>query len=235
MQHTASKTPGLLSFFKRLAFVFLLTSVPPVQAQTDEEIPNYTLEIIVFETFALKSWTEEYWPEEVESPIIENTLNLQDLLNGTLKSPLVGNKSMAVKKVAFALNDEAAKLTPQRGYRILFHQAWSQNTLDDVQMPKLWIDNGSDGNSGSLLTGTIKLYKSRYAHVDFDLELERRIPGRIKDEFIAHEKLDPAGVIPDTWRFKLEESRKIRPGQLHYIDHPHFGVLVQLTYNGPAK
>ncbi|WP_178861557.1 CsiV family protein [Thiomicrorhabdus cannonii] len=235
MQHTASKTPGLLSFFKHVALAFLLSATLPAQAQTDEEVPNYTLEVIVFETFALKSWTEEYWPEDVAAPDSENTLNLQDLLNGTLKSPVVGNKSMAVKNVALALNNEAAKLTPQRGYRILFHQAWTQNTVDDVQMPKLWIDNSASNNSGSILTGTVKLYKSRYAHVDFDLELERRIPDRIRDEFIAHEKLDPTGVIPNTWRFKLEESRKIRPGQLHYIDHPQFGVLVQLTYNGPAK
>lgn len=233
MQHTASKTPGLLSFFKPLAFGLALFATLSTPLKAAEEIPNYTLEVIVFETFALKSWTEEYWPQEIIAADAETALNLNDLLNGALKSPALGNKTLAVRKAPLELKKDAAKLTPQRGYRILFHEAWTQNTGDDTQMPKFWIDNAS--GTGSMLSGTVKLYKTRYAHVDFDLELERRIPARVKNEFLAHQKIHPTDVIPDTWRFKLEESRKIRPGQLHYIDHPHFGVLVQLTYNGPAK
>ncbi|WP_373020061.1 CsiV family protein [Thiomicrorhabdus sp.] len=200
-------------------------------AQADEETPNYSIEVIIFETFALKSWTEEYWPEEIETPDIENALDLQGLLNGSVDSG-----KLNVKAQANELQAEAAKLTPQKGYRILYHQTWSQDTFDDQTMPKLIIDNSNQDGAGSLVNGTVKLYKSRYAHVDFDLEFERRIPDRVKEDFIQNQKLTgPEDIVPETWHFKIKESRKIRPNQLHYIDHPMFGILVQMRYNGPAS
>ncbi len=212
-----------------IAVLFLFSSAFS-SAHAEEEIPNYTIEVIIFETFALKSWTEEYWPEEFESPDYDNALILQDLLSGATNSG-----AMNIKPQANELTSEADKLSPRKGYRILYHQTWSQNTTDDKNMPKLAIDNSNMDGAGSMVSGTIKLYKSRYAHVDFDLDFERKIPDRVKEDFMSNQKLTEEDILPETWHFHLKESRKIRPNQLHYIDHPLFGILVQMRYNGPAS
>lgn len=199
-------------------------------ARAEETVPNYTLEVMVFETFALRSWTEEYWPDEVDLPDFQRSRILQALLNGSEETPI-----LKVESQANELTSEAARMTPQKGYRILYHQAWSMDTYDDLSMPPLLIENTERSTSASHMAGTVKLYKSRYAHVDFDLVFERRIPGRVKDEFFQHQKIGTHDFEPDFWQFKLRESRKIRPGQLHYIDHPLFGILVQLRYNGSSE
>ncbi|WP_051347231.1 CsiV family protein [Thiomicrorhabdus chilensis] len=238
MNFNFSKPAGLLRMFNFLplfataalsAFVFSVASLFS-SAQANEENPNYTIEVIVFETFALRSWTEEYWPETFELPDYETALPLQDILNGSLTTPVT--QTMKLKAQPDGLTSEAAKLTPKKGYRILFHQAWSQDTGADETMPKLLIDNAEQTGSASHVSGTVKLYKSRYAHVEFDLEFERRIPDRVKADFMQHQKITADELTPDYWRFKLKESRKIRPNQLHYIDHPMFGILVQIRYNG---
>ena len=209
-----------------LLLITLSMSLMISSAQAKEAVPNYTLEVIVFETYALKSWTEEYWPEDLDDLEYEGNQYLTDLLAGKQ-----AGAGINIQKQPLELKSVAAKLSPKKGYKILFHKAWSQNTGADIDMPTLIIESAK---GSSQLAGTVKLYKSRYAHVDFDLRFDRRIPDRIKSEFMSQQKFSEGDLLPDNWQFELKESRKIRPNQLHYIDHPLFGILVQLRYNGPA-
>jgi len=195
-------------------------------AHAQESTPNYTLEVVVFETYALKSWTEEYWPEELDSLEYDGKLFLTDVMSGSKSRGGVNIRTQPIE-----LKNFSAKLSPQKGYKILFHKAFSQDTGSDREMPTFIIESA---NGSTNLAGTIKLYKSRFAHVDFDLRFDRRIPRKIKEEFMAQQKFPVGDLLPDNWQFELKESRKIRPNQLHYIDHPLFGILVQLRYNGPA-
>lgn len=214
----------ITSLFYLLLLAITLSAHPLKASAVDT--PNYTLEVIIFDTYALKSWTEEYWPENLEALNYQDNPFLTDLLSGhTVRD------QANIRNQPLELNSVAQKMTPAKGYKILFHKAWSQDTGSDNQMPTLIIESAQ---GASQLAGTVKLYKSRFAHVDFDLRLERRIPERIKTEFLAQQKFNPQDIAPDSWTFQLKESRKIRPNQLHYIDHPLFGILVQLRYNGPA-
>lgn len=212
MKHTMHRSIAVI-------FAALLLSASNAFA---EKVPNYTVELIVFENHALKGWTEEQWPDEIELP-------------NTNKSTSVftrGKSPLWISKAERELGNVAARMKRSKGYRILFHQAWSQNTYADLKMPQLLIEAAHDNTQ---MAGTVKLYKSRYAHVDFDLRFERRIPDRIKTLFFEQQKITPFDIEPESWQFELRESRKIRPNQLHYIDHPLFGILVQLRYNGPAE
>lgn len=216
-----------LTSFLTISLIAIALSVPASHALANEDTPNYTLEVIVFDTYALKSWTEEYWPEELEPLDYEGKYFLDDLLSGKY-----ARGDANIRNQATELKSIAKKMSPKKGYKILFHKAWSQDTGSDLEMPTVIIESAK---GSSQLAGTIKLYKSRFAHIDLDLRLERRIPDKIKTEFLAQQKFAPEDIAPETWQFQLKESRKIRPNQLHYIDHPMYGVLVQLRYNGPAK
>ena len=181
-----------------------------------EEVPRYTVEVIVFENYALRGWTEEHWPDEIELPMTEESTSV--LTTG--KSPLF------IETATTSLDTVAQKMS--NGYRILFHQAWSQNAKDTKDAPTVLIESAQEG--GTQMIGTIKLYKTRFAHVEVDLEFEKAIPAKILEAF-AENQQRALEELPSHWRFNLTEARKIKGDELHYIDHPLFGVLVQLHKN----
>ncbi len=95
------------------------------------------------------------------------------------------------------------------------------------------------------LDGTLSVYRTRYFHVAADLlfnpvrdddsltpeeqtaershRLEALLAGQISfDEFQADMEREP---FPG---YRLTESRRLRLGELHYLDHPRFGVIIRL-------
>ncbi len=181
-----------------------------------EEVPRYTVEVIVFETYALRGWTEEHWPDEIELPITQDSTSIFT----------TGKRPLFIENAKTSLDTVAQKIS--KHYRILFHQAWSQSAVDTKDAPTVLIENAKE--SGTQIVGTIKLYKTRFAHVEVDLEFEKAIPAKILEEFAENQQLALEN-LPSHWRFNLKEARKIKEGELHYIDHPLFGVLVQLHRN----
>jgi len=196
-----------------LTFSCLIITSSPAQAKAD----NYSIEVVVFESLALKGWTEEYWPEDIEHPNIDGSTSIYTR----------GTKPLWINKSRRSLGGAVAKLN-KKGYHVLFHQAWSQVTYANKKAPTVLIESD---NSGTNMLGTVRLYKTRYAHVDIDLEFDRRIPRKILDKFMQNEKLSSSETAPNRWHFHLKESRKIKSGEIHYIDHPLFGVLVKIHKN----
>jgi len=123
----------------------------------------------------------------------------------------------------YLLQEALQKLTPQKGYTIIYHRAWRQPAYGDHQAVALSVDEITP--KGEQLTGTIKFYKNRYAHMEVDLTLWRKIPTPIRARFAQHENL-PLTHLPETWPFHLQASRKMKSGEWHYLDHPLFGVLM---------
>jgi len=86
---------------------------------------------------------------------------------------------------------------------------------------------GPVGPPAPVIDGTLRLVVSRYLHAEVDLLYRDpspdtdtrtyRRPGLLVPE--GAERQLPAG-------FRLQTSRRMRSGEIHYIDHPRFGVLV---------
>jgi len=102
------------------------------------------------------------------------------------------------------------------------------------------------------LDGTLTLRRSRYLHVDADLWLTEF------GQVLAQNSLNtlPSGISPDllekypglaewqssrgtympTLTHRLQESRRMRSSTLHFLDHPAFGVLIQIDgYEVPVS
>lgn len=204
------------SWFQRIIATALLSLLISPQALADNEKtpPKFQVEIVVFETLALKGWTEEFWSDDI--PI----LNLGD--DDVMNAP-------SVKPEYFMLNDEVSKMTTRMGYNVLFHQAWVVNALPEKQAKPLYISVLPEKDYQSRLEGTLLFYKSRYPHIELNLELERKIPLVIRTDFAKNQNMQE-DLLPEFWRFQLKESRKIKTGQIHYLDHPIFGALVEIKY-----
>ncbi|MBO1924966.1 CsiV family protein [Thiomicrorhabdus sp. 6S3-12] len=195
-----------------LSTLFILFLIAGQNAYAEDKTPRYQVEVIVFEQLALKGWTEENWPEIASSV---------DLSNST--SYLTTNqKPLYLRSGNLALTDVAKRMN--RGYRVIFHESWTQFAYESRKSPKVLIEKEHGGDS---LLGTVKVYKTKFSHIELDLELERTIPNAIRAEFAQRLGLDEYN-LPSTWRFKLQEKRKADSGELHYFDHPIFGALVRI-------
>lgn len=72
------------------------------------------------------------------------------------------------------------------------------------------------------LDGTVRLYSRRYLHLALDLRWTQLDDGGAA----SSGELLPESVLRS---FRLNETRRMRRNQLHYFDHPRFGVLARVT------
>jgi len=87
------------------------------------------------------------------------------------------------------------------------------------------IDETSEGRSLNTLDGTIRLHLGRYLHVEADLLYRSQTEPMENNTFFM--TLND-GEQPQTL-FRMHQTRRMRSGELHYFDHPMFGLLVQIT------
>lgn len=104
----------------------------------------------------------------------------------------------------FALNNVAGALRRSGAYQVLVHRLWRETAYDSKSAVPYELDV-SEGGSDTL-AGSIKVIRERYLHLDIDLTLSS------------------SGSL-----YRLDEMRRIRSGELHYFDNPHFGVIAKVT------
>lgn len=121
--------------------------------------------------------------------------------------------SFGPPRAAGQLAAEARQLE-RNGYRVLWHQAWTQPPSTRDGVPLALLSALGQGPATPALTGSIDLSTRRFLHLGMDLEL------RSADGLAA----------------ELSQRRRIRPGQLHYFDHPRIGAIaiVQPLESAPA-
>ncbi len=88
-----------------------------------------------------------------------------------------------------------------------------------------FIENFPD--PGYLIDGAVRVRSGFYLHVDVDLFYFTAIP--LQNRIIKTEQeilnYDPFGTMP----VRLQETRRIKLNELHYFDHPLFGLIIQVS------
>jgi len=105
----------------------------------------------------------------------------------------------------FTLNDVAGTLQRSSAYQVLAHRIWRQEAYNRRETVPYLLQADGTGDSTSL-DGSITLIRERYLHLAVDLMLDT--PGA---------------------RYRLDETRRIRSGELHYFDSPQLGVIARVT------
>ena len=185
---------------------------------------------------------------QVEVVIFEN-LSAQNFMSGGLFYPHLQDSLRLDSETAFAngfvplerdltLRADAEKIAEAQGYRLLRHLAWRQPGLNDADakavrvalgdaIPMYIADNvDSDADvdffpgsvaplpdraraiNTSVINGTIAVRLGRFLHMDVLLAFTDANTGQT---------------------YRLSQSRKMRSGELHYIDNPRFGLLTRIT------
>lgn len=144
------------------------------------------------------------------------------------------------------LADAFQKLKRSRDVEILDMKAWQQ-PLPEGSVPPIKITNKA--SKERTLFGELQLKKSRYTHAEFTLYLANKISLPYKDtkdwflEKNTNRKLiDLVTPISNPSSFSeaigsselyqniryLGESRRIKEGEIHYIDHPVISVITTM-------
>lgn len=132
------------------------------------------------------------------------------------------------------LTKESKRLRNSRNYELLAHMAWIQPGYardDAIAFPLAELAGPASG-----LHGDLTLHLSRYLHMQFDLAIADA-PTTPGEKNTA--PLEALVGFPGSWgnsdtgelapEYRITEKRRMRSGELHYIDHPRFGVLARIS------
>lgn len=143
----------------------------------------------------------------------------------------------AVQNSDLALNQVARSIRRSTLYQLLIHQSWTQPI--DQTASTILLQGGTQYGANFELEGTIALRRNRYLHLATDLYLtvfETTLggaePSKDRLDHGEHPMLMAAAqrgrTTSPSHRFHMTETRRLRSSELHYIDHPAFGIIVEI-------
>lgn len=224
-------------------------------AATAAQTQWYTVELIVFSMLE-PDIASESWTERPGRPSLEGSIELMSTL-GLAEDSELGSVAAfrALPDDDLALSKEWSRLKRSAGYRPLLRVAWRQpgfsreesravhlhTPLTDVERPALAPRSGrttpSLADTGESLSrpttrepgldGTIRVWRERYLHVEADLRYSLRAENAPTLE--GNVGSQSAGAPLELVHFRLTERRRMRSRKLHFLDHPVFGMLVEIT------
>ena len=135
----------------------------------------------------------------------------------------------------FSLSAEVSKIARSRDFRVISTKSWFQNIKDKDAAELIFID--SDFFKGTRIFGFFQLYKERFLHFNTKLYLSELDPLFTQEErlmvgknvFNEEKELDIYEEKNQKVLYEVVHSKKFRSGELHYVDHPKFGMLIMLT------
>ena len=135
----------------------------------------------------------------------------------------------------FSLSAEVSKIARSRDFRVISTKSWFQTIKDKDAAELIFID--SDFFKGTRIFGFFQLYKERFLHFNTKLYLSELDPLFTQDErlmvgknfFNEEKELDIYEEKNQKVLYEVVHSKKFRSGELHYVDHPKFGMLIKLS------
>jgi len=205
-------------FKTALAGLILLSFTSLVNAR------DYLVEVVIFETIAGQQLTAG----GLFYPRIEKSLRL-----GTEDAVAKGFLPLEQN---LKLTENAASIAASSQYRLLRHLAWRQPGLDDSEARAVRIALGDTipmfipeelGAYPEFFPGSASATPERAQSINTNV-----IKGSIKVRLGRFLHMDARLTFTDEQTgqsFRLAQSRKMRSGELHYIDNPRFGLLTKIT------
>lgn len=217
------------SVLRRGARLALLSSAalallsPAASRAQDMQLPTYDVELVIFQRLVSEATPEQppqlghegmeagNAPEGAADARLEtDEADLSDAQGhapGTSAASPTTRRFPPVPAARLKLGAVADTLRRSRNYRPLAHLSWTQPGYGRNDAQYVAIDELVPAASG--LSGKVALTRGRYLHLTLDLRFS---PGD-----------GSAGP------FLLQQTRRMRSNERHYIDHPNFGVIAVIT------
>ncbi len=118
----------------------------------------------------------------------------------------------------------------------MMHFGWTQSTRPQEETQAIELHRFGKPPQG--LDGSFTLYLSRFLHLVVDLALDApedfSISAAVDEPHLAFGDSrsrfgDEIGLRPQSVRYRIQENRIVRNGDVRYFDHPKFGVVAKIT------
>ncbi len=214
------------TLFTSLLLGLAVLSAGMPQVTIAAETRWYDVEVIIFSHNSEQYRSSELWPVDYELPQTEVTQTLLPAQSG-------GNTPVAFTRLApdsLQLSTEAERIKSAADMELLLHLGWRQPGLAEDQAVAVRVDE----EDSDRLSGTLKLVLSRYLHINTDLIYREAQSDSAtqQDEISLYYPSDDPSVLslqPRYQAYHLKQSRRMRSRELHYLDHPLFGMAILVT------
>ncbi|MES9958094.1 MAG: CsiV family protein [Sedimenticola sp.] len=187
------------------------------QETTEESQQLYDIELVVFARQAPGADSSESWPDDPGTPDWSNAVNLDG--QGDIAAIPGATLLELLPRESHRLSADARRLE-RSGDRLqgLAHLAWRQPGFPrEMALPVYLHSTARDIYDQPLLEGTVTISLGRYLHADLDLLLRQQSPYSSAGDSLLEQK---------TTGHRFQAHRKMRSGELHYLDHPLLGALI---------
>jgi|SaaInlStandDraft_1057018.scaffolds.fasta_scaffold86626_2 hypothetical protein len=127
-------------------------------------------------------------------------------------------------------------------YRLMLHQSWTQPITGEETA--ILLQGGEQYGAAFELEGTLNVRKSRFLHISTDLWFVRFNKTLVpQQDWQTHPLISDfpdlikAAINGETFssgnRYQMTEQRRLRSNEAHYLDHPQFGLIVQIRPDEP--
>ena len=187
---------------RSILFAILIQAISPL---VFADVRPYALEVLIFARPEPVQSIKEVFPEN-ESPAPQS-FDLLLALNSGFKNltPLPDSSRI--------LKNSALRIQTQMNGQILFHKRWIHPLIAN-QSDNPWYQISGASLNGFKLNGFFRWSIDRFIEVDADVRVTRE-----------GMRQTPEGKPMDEV-YALREFRKMSSKDIHYLDHPAFGVII---------
>jgi hypothetical protein len=199
----------------------------------------YQVELVVFARDSADAEVEEKWNRD-------HGLRYPPRLVGLLpaEAPAAEGAAAPLRLLPASqlrLGADARAIDRRSNLRVLFHGAWVQPGGSLGNTDAVLISGGKRYGRHHELEGYVTLTVERYLRLDTNLWMSRfAVAGGLpstdapvlpRPPFAsgADSGAEPGGTYSPSQIYVMDQERRMRSGELHYLDHPRFGALVQVT------
>lgn len=208
------------------------------------EIRRYTVEMIIFSYAQNVSAGSEIFvpdaPPPIDPMLLDTDMSLRSLpevMEETVVEEEIADEPrkyelVMLAKDDFQLVDAYERLSRLDAYEPLLHFGWTEPTYPEEDTEARPLSSLVTPPEG--LEGELTLYLSRYLHLAVNLQLDAPANEQsnplttrrdARDSYMAYGEEDVTYPV----RYRIDEDRIFRNGELRYYDHPKFGVLAKIT------
>jgi hypothetical protein len=190
-----------------LVLSFLLTAAAALPAQASE--PWYEVELIVFRQADPGGSDRELHPLNPAPPQAAQVVSLRPPQAGKVAYTILGPAELKLGSIYQSLKSSSH-------YEPVLHLGWRQPGLASkdaasVALPANWQPWADTALPP--LHGLVRLHQDRFIHLGVDLRYR-------------HLGADTDAELAPT--IVNRQSRRLRTGELHYLDRPGLGIVVQI-------
>lgn len=202
----------------------------------NKEQKKYDIEIIIFEDAHARYINNESWPvteyeKSFEAEILDGHVDTNVVVLEKIEQRILEAEEKIVSEThinipATILSAEYSRINNSSEFNVLRYVAWRQTGLSKDEAFKIELnklDNLHTSHADNNITGSLEVVLARYLHVYCELEYKR------KDETLDSAIAITTENIQKQNNYPVQCHQRMRSKELHYVDHPLIGILMQIN------